>query len=573
YAHDLVTFGDLHVDVAEAYAYIGNQDAKVIEILEKLVDVPSLCNDKLFLLLGQAHEHLELFKAALDLYEKALQLQSTTNTIDPHMAWSALSICLRLHMAEYGLKLFDMYLKESVLNLPIRPHWVNTKSMDGSGKKSQGDDELEEDENDEDDDDDDDDEDEEDDAVPSWSDPSFSVDAMDNAIRLKLLIMYGRLHRATGNSEILCKVGIPIILLSLQQSKRLVGSRRLLRKMQRYYDEKSNKAIADNVQLNDPQTNVWLTMRATYLVNPEDPMTRNTLVAIAVRVTQQILVLKALSKTEHYGLIMDVGKALTESGNHTSAIELLTEVNCSDKVSDPQLRFNIRFLALATALSFKENRMAYEVARLNILEDPLDVGAWNLFCHIISHTGVFSWHQKFLAKILRDYPKCVPAMIMAGHRSSAYDISSLAVGELTLAHLELPEDPLILLCLGLAYLNLSMQRTVQDRQQSVAKSFAFLQTYHTKRMQQQTAMESEGFGSDLAKIEGWYNMARGYHQLELNHLAIALYERVLRYYDAHEVPAEYQLCREAAYNLSLIYKKSGAPDLAQYLLHKYLVVN
>ena len=46
----------------------------------------------------------------------------------------------------------------------------------------------------------------------------------------------------------------------------------------------------------------------------------------------------------------------------------------------------------------------------------------------------------------------------------------------------------------------------------------------------------------------------------LFHLAIAMYERVLRFFETskeqkRKVPSQYLLCRETAYNLSLIYKQ------------------
>jgi len=112
-------------------------------------------------------------------------------------------------------------------------------------------------------------------------------------------------------------------------------------------------------------------------------------------------------------------------------------------------------------------------------------------------------------------------MVLAGHRSSAYDIAALAVGELTLAHQQNPNDPLIIFCIGLAFLNSSMQRTVHDRQHSVAKAFAFLQLYQEKRIQQsKNATNSEtntdtasGITPELAEIESWYNIARAHHQL------------------------------------------------------------
>ncbi|RQM23195.1 hypothetical protein B5M09_001325 [Aphanomyces astaci] len=162
-------------------------------------------------------------------------------------------------------------------------------------------------------------------------------------------------------------------------------------------------------------------------------------------------------------------------------------------------------------------------------------------------------------------------MVLAGLHSSASDSAQLAVGELTLAHLQRPEDPLALFCIGLSYLNMSMFRTVVDRQMTVAKAFAFFQLYQQTRFKQLEA-NAVGLTSDLGQVESWYNIGRAYHQLELNHLAIAMYERVLRYYEGKDVAPEFQLCRETAYNLSLIYKQSGATDLASYLLHTYLTV-
>lgn len=87
-----------------------------------------------------------------------------------------------------------------------------------------------------------------------------------------------------------------------------------------------------------------------------------------------------------------------------------------------------------------------------------------------------------------------------------------------------------------------------------------------------------------------------------------MYERVLRFFELskreqREIPQEYWICRETAYNLSLIYKQrcvltlmcllgwvdfddelvvnvmacclisSGANDLARYLIAKYLTLD
>lgn len=82
--------------------------------------------------------------------------------------------------------------------------------------------------------------------------------------------------------------------------------------------------------------------------------------------------------------------------------------------------------------------------------------------------------------------------------------------------------------------------------------------------------------------EALYNIARAYHHVGLVTLATIYYEKVLamcvKEYPIPKLPNE-NLClpekenpgycnlhREAAYNLHLIYKKSGALDLARQVL-------
>jgi general transcription factor 3C polypeptide 3 (transcription factor C subunit 4) len=318
-------------------------------------------------------------------------------------------------------------------------------------------------------------------------------------------------------------------------------------------------------------------LKSKYLVDITDAKQRESFMGIVMRVAQQIVIVRALGEQEYYRLVIDVAETLTTLGKYVAAIELLTDVNTSDKISQPTLRFELRFLALVIALEFKENRMAYECARLNILEDPKNLGYWNLFARVIAITGVFSWHQKFLAKLLRDDPNSYPATVLAGHQSSTWDIASLTVGELTIAHHKQPDDPLVLFCLGLAFLSASMQRTINDRQHTVAKAFAFLQRYQEVRVQDATsAKRHSDIEKDFRQVEGWYNLGRAHQQLGLYHLAIPMYERVLRFYEfstKRDIPPEYRLSRETAYNLSLIYRQSGANDLARYLLSKYLTMD
>jgi len=69
-------------------------------------------------------------------------------------------------------------------------------------------------------------------------------------------------------------------------------------------------------------------------------------------------------------------------------------------------------------------------------------------------------------------------------------------------------------------------------------------------------------------------LLRAFHQLGLAHLAVPYYEKALtlpapKDYAARE---HFDLKKEAAYNLSLIYKASGAPHLALQITRQYCVV-
>ncbi|TDH68311.1 hypothetical protein CCR75_004520 [Bremia lactucae] len=572
FAQDVDVFGDLYLDVADAYIALGDRDREAALILQRLLSCVEFPVEQILIKYAACHDRSGIYDVAVEYYEKALahQRDSSDLSVDPELMLQAMRATRKNSRPLKGIQLLKEYLPEA-MHPPIRPYWINTfqKSKDRDCGSAQGDeirkdalvngdsdaDELEEEA--------DDDEDLENQTrMEIAHDPSLSVNAMENGIRLKLLIEYGQLKKLSGEPEVLCQVGIPIILTSLgQTSFRLSGRVR-----------KTLAEAQDVITECDAQSMGFQLLKFEYLVDITDAKQRESFIGIVIRVAQQIVISRVLGEQHYYNLVVDVAQTLTELGKYVAAIELLTDVNTSNKISKPALRFELRFLALVIALEFKESRMAYECARLNIMEDPHNLGYWNLFSRVIAITGVFSWHQKFLAKLLRDDPESYPAILLAGHQSSAWDIASLTVGELTLAHQKHTNDPLTLFCIGLAFLSASMQRTINDRQHTVAKAFAFLQQYEQTRITAPSDINSK-----FRQIEAWYNIGRAHQQLGLFHLAIPMYERVLRFIEESKelkrnVPPEYMICRETAYNLSLIYKQSGANDLARYLIAKYLTI-
>ena len=118
-----------------------------------------------------------------------------------------------------------------------------------------------------------------------------------------------------------------------------------------------------------------------------------------------------------------------------------------------------------------------------------------------------------------------------------------------------PEDPIVNLCMAVAYLQHSCSRNAGDRNSGVLKALAFFCRHASFSANRQEAA---------------YNMGRAMHHLELNSLAANWYERALAL--GKGVPQQDSLAFEAGHNLALIYEGSGALVLAQRIRRLYCSV-
>jgi general transcription factor 3C polypeptide 3 (transcription factor C subunit 4) len=99
-----------------------------------------------------------------------------------------------------------------------------------------------------------------------------------------------------------------------------------------------------------------------------------------------------------------------------------------------------------------------------------------------------------------------------------------------------------------------MSRKTADRHKCALQAFAFLFKYKQLSKHNQ---------------ESVYNLARAFHHLNLTHFAVRLYEQVLNWETEEN---ENHLKKEAAYNLSLIYRASGNESLSRKLLQEYIII-
>jgi general transcription factor 3C polypeptide 3 (transcription factor C subunit 4) len=259
---------------------------------------------------------------------------------------------------------------------------------------------------------------------------------------------------------------------------------------------------------------------------------------------------------EDADVVAELCTALLESGKVEEAAAVVGRVLAlAPRSMDKARRDAFRLLRADAMCHRREFAGALKVLKPVVGRWAHSVGAWNLYCRV--HGGLLSVRHmaKLLAPLRSRHRTSVPVMVLQGHAHAAAQAYGPALAEYSAA-LALVDEPLLYLLIGVTHINLAMHRRVADRHRAVLAGFAFLQEYEARRGCAQ---------------ESGYNIGRAAQQLGLHHIAVAYYERSL----AAPAPApdlDLDLRREAAWNLALIYRSSGAEAAARSLLRRFCVV-
>lgn len=275
---------------------------------------------------------------------------------------------------------------------------------------------------------------------------------------------------------------------------------------------------------------------------------------------------------ERHGLILDLCKGLLSLQRYWEALEL---INLSLKIGSNGLSVDkkeeLRSLGAQIAYNISDPAHAWEYARYVVNQHPYSFAAWNCYYKVISkRDNLHSRNNKFLHNIRARHKDAVPPILISGHQFTMISQHQAAAREYLEAYKLMPESPLINLCVGTALINLALGFRLQNKHQCVVQGLAFFLNNLRLCNNNQEAV---------------YNIARAYHHVGLVSLAALSYEKVLEMHQkdypipklpnensdpAYSIKPGYcDLRREAAYNLHLIYKKSGAFDLARQVLKDY----
>ncbi|XVE89357.1 hypothetical protein DITRI_Ditri19aG0195700 [Diplodiscus trichospermus] len=281
-----------------------------------------------------------------------------------------------------------------------------------------------------------------------------------------------------------------------------------------------------------------------------------------------------LKDEEHQYLIIDLCKALESLQRYYEALEIIKlALKSGHHILPVEKEEQLRSLGAQMAYSTMDSKHGFDCIKHIVQQHPYSITAWNCYYKVTPRSGKsYSRHCKFLRLMRIKHKDCVPSIVISGHQFTMGSHHQDAAREYLEAYKLLPENPLINLCVGTALINLTLGFRLQNKHQCLAQGLAFL--YNNLRLCESSQ-------------EALYNIARACQHVGLVSLAVSYYEKVLAMVEKdHSIPKlpnenwdvseknekDYGYCdlgREAAFNLHLIYKKSGAMDLARQVLRDH----
>ncbi|XP_010930397.1 uncharacterized protein [Elaeis guineensis] len=279
-----------------------------------------------------------------------------------------------------------------------------------------------------------------------------------------------------------------------------------------------------------------------------------------------------LTNEENYQLVIDLCIALASLQRYCEALEIINHtLRLAYNTISMEKKEVLRSLGAQIAYNTRDPQHGYNYVRYMVQQHPYSIAAWNCYYKVVTRFDTrFSRHFKFLHYMLVSRRDCVPALLINGHQFTMISQHQTAAREYLEAYKLQPENPLVNLCVGTALINLALGFRLKNKHKCVTQGLAFLYNYLRICNNSQEAL---------------YNIARACQHVGLVTLAASYYEKVLTIqqkdcpipklpYESSSSPQNHKpgycnLQREAAYNLHLIYKKSGAIDLARQVLKDY----
>ncbi|XP_042039082.1 general transcription factor 3C polypeptide 3-like isoform X1 [Salvia splendens] len=279
-----------------------------------------------------------------------------------------------------------------------------------------------------------------------------------------------------------------------------------------------------------------------------------------------------LNEERNHLLIVDLCKSLSSLKRYSDALKIV-QISLKLEALPVQIKEELRTIGARLEALIADPVHGWDLVRDFVSRDPYSFSAWNHCYKVILRMNQLSRLNKLLHSMRLKHNDSIPPILITGHQFTMISQHQTAAREYLQAYKLMHDNPLINLCGGTALINLSLGLRLQNKHQTFLQGLAFL--YNNLRL----CGDSQ---------EALYNIARAYHHVGLVSLAAQYYEKALTtrekdypiptlpYEDQNatkiKMPGYCDLRREAAYNLHLIYKQSGAFDLARQVLKDHLVL-
>lgn len=222
---------------------------------------------------------------------------------------------------------------------------------------------------------------------------------------------------------------------------------------------------------------------------------------------------------------------------------------------------SIDFYTAISCVVSRDKEFTYNHLKLVASRNPENYQAWNLLSIAMSNIYQDLRHGRFCLRQFLKNPDILPLAVFNGHNALMSGSYKHALGEYMSVFREKPHDPFVAFCIALTFLSLSCQRYVSSKYLCLFQMIAFLHTYLELRGTCQEAM---------------YNIGRVFHQINMLDKAVIFYKKALSMNDKSRIeplqenPSEFDeifdVRREAAFNLALIYKNSQSRGLAYQVI-------
>ncbi|RWS28309.1 general transcription factor 3C polypeptide 3-like protein, partial [Leptotrombidium deliense] len=221
------------------------------------------------------------------------------------------------------------------------------------------------------------------------------------------------------------------------------------------------------------------------------------------------------------------------------------------------------YCALTAVYLTRNLNHCYPLMKMVISRNLRNNQVWNLFCVMMMRYYQDLRHNRFCLRLFIKNPDIQALAYFNGHNALMSGSYKHALAEYVNIHRNDANDPLAILCISIGFSHIACQKFITSRHSVLIQLCAFLNMYLQLRGECQ---------------ESYYNVGRAFHQLGLVNEAVHFYKRALNCVQHIEVSNEedaeniFDLKKETAFNLALIYQNSGANDLALHYLRRFVVV-